>query len=74
MNKLYQKSEIVFAIIWIIVYVVGTGIVDGISQENELNKIPTFIFHVILTAAIRNTEYVELIRLHQSLYIISRWL
>ena len=52
MNKLYQKSEIWFAIIWIIVYVVGTGIVDGISQDYELNKIPTFIFHVVITIAI----------------------
>lgn len=52
MNKLYQKSEIWFAIIWIIIYVVGTSIVDGISQDYELNKIPTFIFHVMLCVMI----------------------
>lgn len=52
MNKLYQKSEIWFAIIWIIIYVVGTSIVDGISQDYELNKIPTFVFHVILCVII----------------------
>ena len=44
MNKLYQKSEIWFAVIWIIIYVVGTSIVDDVSHANELNKIPTFIF------------------------------
>lgn len=52
MNKLYQKSEIWFAIIWIIIYVVGTSIVDNMSNDMGLNKIPTFVFHVILTVAI----------------------
>lgn len=52
MNKLYQKSEIWFAIVWIIIYVVGTSIVDGVSANMAMNKIPTFIFHVILTVVI----------------------
>ncbi len=48
MNKLYQKSEIWFAVIWIIIYVVGTSVVDNISSIHALNKIPTFVFHVLL--------------------------
>jgi len=52
MNKLYQKSEIWFAVIWIIIYVVGTSIVDGISTDMGMDKIPTFVFHVLLTVAI----------------------
>lgn len=52
MNKLYQKSEIWFTVIWIIIYVVGTSIVDGISQDYGLNKIPTFIFHIAIAVLI----------------------
>ena len=52
MNKLYQKNEIWFAVVWIIIYVVGTSIVDSISQDLQLNKIPTFVFHVILCVVV----------------------
>ena len=52
MNKLYQKSEIWFAIIWIIIYVVGTSIVEGISADIGTGKLPTLIFHTVLTVVI----------------------
>ena len=44
MNKLYQRSEIWFAIAWIIVYVVGTSLTDSLGMA----KLPTFIFHAVL--------------------------
>lgn len=51
MNKLYQKSEIVFAIFWIILYVAGSSIADGISDSIGISKLVTMIFHVVLSAA-----------------------
>lgn len=48
MNKLYKKSEIWFAIIWIIIYVVGTSFVDGITLG--IPKLLTFVF--LLTMSI----------------------
>lgn len=39
MNKLYKKSEIWFAISWIIVYVVGTSIADELSRLVGIEKV-----------------------------------
>ena len=44
MNKLYQKSEIWFAIVCIIFYVVGASICDKISSIIGLEKSLTFVF------------------------------
>ncbi|MBE6992262.1 MAG: CPBP family intramembrane metalloprotease [Ruminococcaceae bacterium] len=44
MNKLYEKSELWFAVLWIIVYVVGTSLTDSLG----FSKIPTFVFHAVL--------------------------
>ena len=43
MNKLYRKSEIWFAVAWIIVYIVGTSIADN------LHKAVTLALHLGLT-------------------------
>ena len=51
MNKLYQKSEITFAIFWIILYVVGSSIADGISDSIGILKLVTMLFHIVLSAA-----------------------
>lgn len=44
MNKLYRKSEIWFAVAWIIAYIVGTSIADN------LHKADTLGLHLCLTA------------------------
>ncbi len=44
MNKLYRKSEILFAIVWIIAYIVGTSIADN------LHKGITLGLHIVMTA------------------------
>ena len=51
MNKLYQKNEITFAIFWIILYVVGSSIADGVSDSIGISKLVTMVFHVVLSAA-----------------------
>lgn len=48
MQKLYQKSEITFAIFWIVIYVVGTSIADAVSETIGISKIVTVVFHILL--------------------------
>ena len=48
MQKLYQKSELWFAIVWIIVYVVGTSIADGLSEQIGVEKGITLPYLLIL--------------------------
>lgn len=50
MNKLYEKSEIGFAIFWIVLYVVGTSLADGFSGAIGTEKLVTFVFHAVLSA------------------------
>lgn len=47
MKRLY-KHEIWFAIIWIIIYVVGTSIADFVSVNLGIEKMITLPFHIIL--------------------------
>lgn len=48
MQKLYRKSEISFALVWIAIYVVGTNITDSLSLRIGIPKLFTLIFLVIL--------------------------
>lgn len=50
MHRLYQKSEIWFSIVWIIVYVVGTSAFDALSSNIGTEKLFSFIFLVALSA------------------------
>ena len=52
MNKLYQKNEIWFAVIWIIIYVVGTSFAENISEGIELSKSITLVFHVVISVIV----------------------
>ena len=49
MTKLYQKSEIGFAIFWIVAYVVLTSIADNISESIGRAKSVTAALHLVLT-------------------------
>lgn len=48
MDKLYKKSELWFALAWIITYVVGSGITDGLSNAVGVPKLITLLFYVAL--------------------------
>ena len=50
MHKLYQKSQLWFSILWIVVYVVGSSIADGASESLGAPKSLTLAFHLALTA------------------------
>jgi len=49
MTKLYQKNELCFSIIWIVVYVVGASITDALSVMLGIEKIATLPFLLLLS-------------------------
>lgn len=52
MNRIYKKNEVTFAIIMIVIYVIGTSLVESISESLGTGKLIPAIFHVIFTGAI----------------------
>ena len=52
MNKIYKKNEVTFAIICIVIYVVGTSICESISQTIGIVKLPSMILHIIFSAVL----------------------
>ena len=49
MNKIYKKNEVTFAIICIVIYVVGTSIAEALSESIGIVKLPSMIFHIVFT-------------------------
>lgn len=50
MNRLYQKNELLFAILWIIVYVIGFSAGDHFSAHFGIEKLVTVLVGAVLTA------------------------
>ena len=48
MNKLYAKSELLFAIMWIVVYIVGTVILNDIASILKITNFFTPLFYILL--------------------------
>ena len=63
MTKLYKKSEITFAILWIVAYVVLSSLADQFSETVGVIKSVTAVLHlamsVILFFWIRNNKLNE---------------
>ena len=49
MNSLYKKSEITFAVIWILIYVIGDSVAENLSIAIGMEKSITFVFNAIIT-------------------------
>ena len=49
MNKIYKKNEVTFAIICIVIYVLGTSIAESISETVGIVKLPSMIFHIVIS-------------------------
>lgn len=49
MQKLYQKSEVWFSVLWIIIYIVGTSVADNVSRTIGMEKSVTLLFLAILS-------------------------
>lgn len=52
MNRLYSKNQITFAIVMIVIYVVGSSLAESISDSLGVTKLITVIFHLVFTAVI----------------------
>lgn len=52
MRKLYEKSEITFAIAWIVLYMLGSSIANPLSERMGVEKSAHAIFTVALTIAL----------------------
>lgn len=50
--KLFQKDKVVFAIIWIVIYVLGFGNADSLSESIGFPKLLTVIFGILLSAVL----------------------
>ena len=49
MNKLYQKSEITFAVLWIAAYVVLSSLADQLSESAGVTKSVTAVLHIAMS-------------------------
>lgn len=52
MNKLYQKSEIWFAVVWILIYSAGYALCESLSKSIGVTSSATFAFNLALSAAL----------------------
>lgn len=50
MKKLYEKSELWFALVWILLYVILSGVADGMSDAAGVPKLLTFLLHLAISA------------------------
>ncbi|MBR2496348.1 MAG: CPBP family intramembrane metalloprotease [Clostridia bacterium] len=50
MRRLYEKNELLFAILWIVIYVVSMSIADGLSQNVGIEKSITVVVSLILSS------------------------
>ena len=50
MKKLFNKDEVLFAVLWIVIYVVGFANADAISESMGIPKLITVLFGAVLTA------------------------
>ena len=49
MKKLYQKDEVWFAVLWIVLYVVGFSLGDGLSEKLGIPKLLTCAVGLVLS-------------------------
>lgn len=52
MRKFYEKSEIWFAVMWIIIHVVGVSVADSISENIGIPSLISLIFSVAMAAVL----------------------
>ena len=52
MKKLFDKNEVTFAVILIVVYVVGSSIMMNISESLGIQYLAEMIFHIVMSAAV----------------------
>ena len=78
MRKLREKSEIWFAVIWIIVYVMTVSVCDAVSEEIGLIKSVTLaacaVLSIIIFAFVKKNGFMEYYGLCKGNYDAKKWL
>ncbi len=76
MNKIYKKNEVTFAIICIIIYVVGTSLCESLAATVRIVKLPSMIFHIgfmiMILAWLKKNNLFEKYGLHKPEYKLSK--
>jgi len=49
MKRIYEKNELLFAILWIVIYIVSMSLADGLSQNVGVEKSITVVVSLILS-------------------------
>lgn len=52
MKKLYNKNQLMFSIVLIVIYVVGASVCDSVSEKTGLTKALTLPFFIVFSAVI----------------------
>lgn len=52
MKKLFDKNEITFAVVLIVIYAAGSGMVQGISEGIGIEFFGEMLFHIIMSAMV----------------------
>ena len=50
MRKLYGKSELTFALVWIAIYVTGTSLAEALTETIGIFKLVPAALHIVMTA------------------------
>lgn len=51
-NRLYKKNELLFAIAWIVIYVLGLSVADNLSKMLGMEKIITVVLSIFLAGVL----------------------
>ena len=57
MKKLYEKNELTFALVWIVIYVAGTSLAEMLSETIGAYKLVSAVFHAALTTGLFLARY-----------------
>ncbi len=52
MKKLFDKNEVTFAVLLIVVYVVGSSVMQGISESVGIEYIAEMLFHIVMSVVL----------------------
>lgn len=52
MNKIYQKNELLFSILWIVIYIVSASVGDALSSVVGVEKVVTLAVLVVIVAVL----------------------
>ena len=52
MKKFFDKDEVWFAVVWILIYVIGFANADSLSESMGIPKLLTVLFGLLLAAVL----------------------